>query len=145
MVKRNESPPRTTRRIDGWKPYGPFIDALNGFAANPRSAQRRIVPVTAIDIADEYQPNRSSLRGFCPNAERFTELRRSRELQKEPVLVLERPDGSLWTYDDAGILMLYREYAPDAKVAVAIIGTDSLGTEARSIVAARQGRETRIK
>jgi hypothetical protein len=41
-----------------------------------------------------------------------------------PIAVLERVDGSLWTYNDAMLVTLYHELAPDALVQVVIIGHD---------------------
>lgn len=49
---------------------------------------------------------------------------RKRHENGPPIAVIERSDGSLWTFDDVHLIALYQELAPVEPVRVVVIGHD---------------------
>lgn len=103
--------------------YQPFMDAWLAVT----TGENTDVAYRDVCAAKVMTPALSPVqRAFVSGADydTFNELRRSREEMMTAIPVLQRVDGSLWAYDDAGTIALYRVFAPTATVRVGIIGTD---------------------
>lgn len=107
--------------VDQSRLYEPFVQALMAHITNPAQTRRRSVPVQNVGIPAGFEAPAEHIAMMRPA---FQEMRRTREETMQPIPVLERADGSLWAYDDAATIALYRELAPDATVLCDVIGKD---------------------
>lgn len=97
-------------------------------ASGGQGYERRIVLARDINIPEGYEPLPGRLDNMRPG---FQHERRQYETPSSPPIpVLERADGSLWTYENVPILTLFHEMASLARLQVVIVGTDPTPTTA---------------
>jgi hypothetical protein len=88
--------------------------------ANGEGYEVRSVPVRSVRIPAGHEPD---IEGLAVMHHNWRSVRRDLEMGA-PVMVLERGDGSLWTYDDVHKIATAKDLAPDLTVSVVIIGQD---------------------
>lgn len=82
----------------------------------------RIVLARDINIPEGYEPLPNRLDQMRPGFQH--ERRRFESPSAPPIAVVERADGSLWTYENTPILTLFHEMASLARLKVAIIASE---------------------
>lgn len=82
----------------------------------------RIVLAHDINIPEGYEPLPTRLGQMRPG---FQHERRRYETPSAPsIAVVERADGTLWTFEDIPILTLFHEMASLARLKVAVIASE---------------------
>lgn len=97
-----------------------FVEAIAAYYANPVGYEVREVVARKIRIPENFGP---TPEGLAIMRSDFSQRRKDHE-SGVPIAVIERSDGSLWTYDDVHLIAVYHELAPIAMVRVVIVGQD---------------------
>lgn len=82
----------------------------------------RIVLARDINIPEGYEPLPNRLAQIRPGFQH--ERRRFESPSAPPIAVVEREDGSLWTYENTPMLTLFHEMAALARLQVVIIASE---------------------
>ena len=90
----------------------------------------RIVLARDINIPEGYEPLPNRLAQMRPGFQH--ERRRFESPTAPPIAVVERADGSLWTYENTPMLTLFHEMASLARLQVAIIASERPQQEAQA-------------
>ena len=121
-------PWRTERVPSDFKPhadsppvYQPHMDALLAELNGETTPELRSVVASEIGIPAGYAPPAWVLERILPT---FKDIRRAREEENRAFDLLERADGSLWSYDAPAMVAAYHAAAPNAVVLCKILGPD---------------------
>lgn len=98
-----------------------FLEAVKAYMeSGGEGYEVRTVPVTQVRVPKGYEATTEGLAIMYHN---FADVQQ--KLQSgPPVMVLERGDGSLWSYDDVHAVTACHDLAPGIKIRVVIIGHD---------------------
>lgn len=107
--------------VDPSRIYEPMVEAFSDYLADRTIGRTVKVFPAKINVAETFRPPFESLAVMRPA---FNLIRRTNEERLIEILVLERSDGSIWSYDDTTLVTLYQELAPGARVLCRIIGVD---------------------
>lgn len=100
-----------------------FREAVAKYASsNGQGYPRRIVLARDINIPEGYEPLQGRLDNLRPGFQH--ERRRFESPSAPPIPVIERSDGTLWTYENVPMLTLFHEMASLARLQVVIIASD---------------------
>ena len=101
--------------------YQPMMDALQSEADGTTATEIISVPAKYIGIPAGYAPPEQIL-AFVLKA--FDQIRKLKEDGNSAFDVLERADGSIWSYDAPAIIAAYHKVAPDVVVRCRVLGFD---------------------
>lgn len=118
---REEKVPIESLKNDPSRIYEPLVEAYMAEMEDPSVGRNVVVLPSDIHVSPAFAAPAEHVQVLRPA---FTELRRTNEEMMRPIPLLERDDGTLWSYDDTAIIALYRELAPDARILCRIIGRD---------------------
>lgn len=91
-------------------------------AGQARDVPTRIVLARDILIPEGYEPLETRLNQMRPGFQH--ERRRYESPSAPPIAVIERADGTLWTFEDIPILTLFHEMASLARLQVAVVASE---------------------
>jgi hypothetical protein len=91
-------------------------------AGDTQDVPIRIVLARDINIPEGYEPLPNRLDQMRPGFQH--ERRRYETPSAPPIAVVERADGTLWTFENAPILTLFHEMAALARLRVAVIASE---------------------
>jgi len=118
---REENLPIGSLDVDQSRIYEPFLQAYMAWMEGKTTAEERTVVARDVGIPEGFEAPPEHVDIML---QAFVELRRTREEMMQAIPVLERADGSVWAYDDTAIMAAYHVLAPEANVAVLVIGRD---------------------
>jgi hypothetical protein len=118
---REERIPIDQIQSDPSRVYEPMVEAYMAYYSGQTAGRTVTVLASKIRVAEAFRAPLEHIAMMRPG---FTEVRRTNEEHLRELFVLEREDGSIWSYDDTALVALYQELAPGARVLCRIIGTD---------------------
>ncbi len=101
--------------------YGPALEATLAYMNGETRPELRVVGVREIGIPAGYAPPDRMMDMIRPV---FEQIRRARADALDAFDVMERADGTLWSYDGPWLVAAYHALAPEAKVLCRVIGHD---------------------
>jgi hypothetical protein len=101
--------------------YQPALEATLAYMNGDTMPELRVVVAREVGIPEGYAPPAWVM---TPILRVFEQLHRQRADAMRAFDVMERADGSLWSYDAPAMVAAYHAVAPNARVLVRVIGRD---------------------
>ncbi len=103
------------------KTYEPLIQAIIATDQNPSLIERYRIPVSEINVDPAFAPRRDLVESMRGATDEYITLNRS---GRYLIDLLEREDGSLWSYDHAVIIASIKLKDPSTELYVQVLGFD---------------------